>query len=117
MANVRCGAIFSDDLCLEPLSRKPVVLHPSVLREVLERPVPSLVLKHDLGTSSPLVSIVVLTYNNLLLNRLCLESVLANTDAPEFELIVVDNGSSDTTPEYLQALAGANANEIGRAHV
>ena len=37
-------------------------------------------------------------YDNLAFTRLCLESVLANTDGPGFELIVVDNGSTDGTP-------------------
>lgn len=52
----------------------------------------------------PLVSIIIVTYNNLPLNRLCLESVLNDTDYPNFEVIVVDNASSDDTPSYLTGL-------------
>src|SRR6266446_2683225 len=47
-------------------------------------------------------SIIVVTYNNLGLNRLCLESIYARTEWPDFEVIVVDNNSTDGTPEYLK---------------
>ncbi len=50
----------------------------------------------------PKASIVVVTYNNLSLNRLCLESLYGRTDWPNFEVIVVDNASQDGTPEYLR---------------
>jgi len=49
-------------------------------------------------------SVVVVTYNVLECTRLCVESLLAHT-APRHELIFVDNGSTDGTPEYLQGLA------------
>ena len=55
---------------------------------------------------SPLASIVIVTYNNLDYTRLCLGSVLANTHSPRFEVIVVDNASSDGTREYLQNASG-----------
>ena len=48
------------------------------------------------------VSIVVVTYNNVHLTELCLESILRNTHEPRYEVIVVDNGSSDGTPRYLR---------------
>jgi len=54
----------------------------------------------------PRASVIVLTYNNLAFNRLCLASVLQNTDYPNYELIVVDNASTDGTVEELQRLAG-----------
>jgi polysaccharide pyruvyl transferase CsaB len=50
----------------------------------------------------PKASIVVVTYNNLALNRLCLESLYGRTEWPTFEVIVVDNASQDGTPEYLR---------------
>lgn len=49
----------------------------------------------------PSVSIIVLTYNNLIFNKLCLESIYANTKYPNFEVIVVDNASTDGTPAWL----------------
>ena len=51
--------------------------------------------------AAPRVSIVVLTYNNLELNKFCIESVLEKTAYPNYELIVLDNASTDGTVEYL----------------
>src|SRR5205085_11280315 len=53
----------------------------------------------------PRVSVVVLTYNNLELTKLCVESILRNTRWPNFELIIVDNASHDGTPDYLHEVA------------
>lgn len=53
----------------------------------------------------PLASIVVVTFNNLPCTKRCLASVLERTDWPNYELWVVDNGSTDGTPEFLQELA------------
>jgi GT2 family glycosyltransferase len=47
----------------------------------------------------PSVSVIITTFNSRETLVSCLESVLAQKDAPEFETIVVDNGSSDGTPE------------------
>lgn len=54
-----------------------------------------------LGATFPLTSIIIVTFNNRDLNRLCLQSLYAYTDWPNFEVIVVDNGSTDGTREYL----------------
>ncbi|MBS1788735.1 MAG: glycosyltransferase [Acidobacteria bacterium] len=58
-----------------------------------------------LRTTVPRASIIIVTYNNLALTKLCLESVLGNTEYPNFEVIVVDNDSKDDTPPYLQQIA------------
>jgi GT2 family glycosyltransferase len=58
----------------------------------------------------PMVSIVVVTYGNLDLTRLCLGSVLRDTEHPRYEVIIVDNASTDGTPDYLRALAGDHEN-------
>lgn len=47
-----------------------------------------------------LASVVVLCCNELAYTRLCLESVLRHT-RPPYELVLVDNGSADGTPAYL----------------
>jgi glycosyltransferase involved in cell wall biosynthesis len=54
--------------------------------------------------TSPTLSIVVLAWNKLDLTRLCVSSLRAATRS-EFELIVVDNGSTDGTTEFAQSHA------------
>ena len=57
--------------------------------------------------SSPgLTSIIILTHNQLQYTRLCVDSILRYTDEP-YELIFVDNASSDGTAEYLSSITGA----------
>ena len=55
----------------------------------------------------PLASIVVLTHDNLAFTRLCLASIFANSEYPHYELIVVDNASTDGTVDEIRRLAGA----------
>lgn len=50
----------------------------------------------------PKASIIVVTFNNLKLNRFCLESIYGRTEWPNFEVIVIDNNSTDGTPDYLK---------------
>ncbi|WP_054031288.1 glycosyltransferase [Desulfatitalea tepidiphila] len=50
---------------------------------------------------SKLTSIIVLTFNQLEYTKKCIDSVFACT-RPPFELIMVDNGSSDGTTSYLR---------------
>lgn len=58
----------------------------------------------------PLASIVIVTYNNLELNKLCLQSLFTNTEWPNIEVIVVDNASTDGTREYLNGAASRHYN-------
>lgn len=57
-------------------------------------------------TAFGLTSIVVVTHNQLAYTRMCVDSVLLRTDE-SFELIFVDNGSTDGTVEYLRSLSTA----------
>lgn len=50
----------------------------------------------------PLISVIVITYNNLDLTRACLDSIARYSDYSNLEIIVVDNASSDGSPEFLQ---------------
>jgi GT2 family glycosyltransferase/2-polyprenyl-3-methyl-5-hydroxy-6-metoxy-1,4-benzoquinol methylase/glycosyltransferase involved in cell wall biosynthesis len=55
-------------------------------------------------------SIIIVTYNNVDITRLCIESVLRNTLCPNTEIIIVDNDSKDTTGTYLSELGRDHAN-------
>ena len=50
------------------------------------------------------VCIIILAWNGLEYTRRCLETLRAHTAFPEYRVIVVDNGSTDGTPEYLRTL-------------
>ena len=49
-------------------------------------------------------SIIILSYNQLAHTRACLESIARHTPEP-YELILVDNGSTDGTQDYLRGYA------------
>lgn len=57
-------------------------------------------------TEAPLLSVVIVLFNQAGLSRRMLQA-LADQRGVRFETIVVDNGSSDRTPELLQCLRGA----------
>jgi GT2 family glycosyltransferase/glycosyltransferase involved in cell wall biosynthesis len=49
----------------------------------------------------PRVSVVIVTYNNLALNKQCVESLFEGTSWPNLEVFAVDNASTDGTAEWL----------------
>ncbi len=90
------------DLSLVPTSRKPLRLAVSAVKSVLDTAIPPL----PPMRGHPRGSILVVTFNNVVFTRMCLSTVLANTPTePEFEVIVVDNGSTDATRDFLRTLA------------
>lgn len=52
----------------------------------------------------PKISVVVLTYNNLKFNMDCVNSILSKTAYANYELVIVDNQSTDGTVDYLKKL-------------
>ncbi len=104
---------FPAHLVIEPVSRRPIRLPGETLREVSTRPWPVASARpstqagrgQDVRPPRPRASIVVVTIDKLPFTRLCLESLLANTEGPPYEVIVVDNGSTDGTTDYLLRLA------------
>lgn len=60
----------------------------------------------------PKISVVIVTYNNLELTRLCLDSIHDNTEYPNYEIVVVDNASSDDTVAYLEEYIKDHANVV-----
>ncbi len=97
------GQPLPRDLDLEPVQRRPLRLASATAERVLSAVVPRG--RPPMGPA--VASIVVVTYDNLMVTRMALESVLANTDDP-IELVVVDNASSDGTRDYLALLASRN---------
>jgi GT2 family glycosyltransferase len=89
-------------LALAPVSRRPLVLPPETIAaaEAL-----ALGVSEDAAPSADLATVVIVTFENHALTRLCLDTVLANTPAGRYELIVVDNASIDDTREYLRAVS------------
>ena len=98
----RPAGLFPAALPLTPLERRPIRLPEATVRTVRVTPLP---ITAPLA-SKPRASIVIVTFNNLLFTRLCLASVLAHTD--DAEVIVVDNASTDGTPDFLRDIAARN---------
>ena len=48
-----------------------------------------------------LASIIIPVFNRMELTRLCIDAIKECTPEGSYELIVIDNGSTDNTPEYL----------------
>jgi GT2 family glycosyltransferase/glycosyltransferase involved in cell wall biosynthesis len=61
----------------------------------------------------PLVSILIVTYNSSEFIGPCLDSIRRNTAYPNYEVIIVDNNSTDNTKDLLQQHAALDA----RIHV
>jgi GT2 family glycosyltransferase len=96
---------FPYGMVLTPVSRRPTRLPAETVEAIQATPPPSAATE----SADPVASIVVVSFDSLLYTRLCVETVLANTHAPAFELIVVDNGSADGSRAYLEALAARDA--------
>lgn len=58
------------------------------------------------ATSKGIVSIVIPVFNKVEYTRRCLEAIVRNTPGELFEVIIVDNASTDGTKELLQGLGG-----------
>ena len=89
------------DLPLEAASARP---REEAQEYLLRRPVPSV----TAPAADPLASVVVAIPDNLAYTRFALESLLANTNDPPYEVLVVDNGSADPTRQYLEVLQSRN---------
>jgi GT2 family glycosyltransferase len=98
--------VFPASMPLEPVSRRPTVLPRATVEAAFDTPMPRY--EGAAGAVGERASVVVVTHDNLAFTRLCLRSVLANS-GEGFELIVVDNGSSDGTPSFLARLAERDA--------
>jgi GT2 family glycosyltransferase len=99
---------FPPDLVLTPTSRWPTRLPEDTVNAVLANPLPAARKRAHVDEvirgPGEGASVVLVTFNGLVFTRLCLESLLVNTDYADYEVIVVDNGSTDGTEDYLRAL-------------
>jgi GT2 family glycosyltransferase len=101
-----------DDLVLTPIARWPTTLEEASMRAVLDAPIERRVGVRERvvdAEAPPRISIVIVTLDGLVFNRLCLETLLAVPTSIAFEAIVVDNGSTDGTVAYLGELAARDA--------
>lgn len=55
-----------------------------------------------------MITIIIPVFNNVQLTKNCLESIYDNTPSESFNLLVIDNASTDQTPEYLARFAKSN---------
>lgn len=60
--------------------------------------------QEDKTRGVPIASIVVLAYNHLEYTKQCIESIYRYTSHMNFELITINNGSTDDTEEYFKGL-------------
>jgi len=98
-----------------PLLAAARALLPRRLKRLLKRlfdpnqtlPHPSLltfgVRQREVARDLPLTSIILTTWNALAYTRICLDSAL-QTALPDFEIVIVDNASTDGTIDFLGAL-------------
>lgn len=70
------------------------------------------------GKASPTASIIVAVFNNIEYTKRCLEAIIENTPEELYEVVIVDNASTDGTKDFLNLLVGdvkviANETNLG----
>ncbi|MBE7537350.1 MAG: glycosyltransferase [Opitutaceae bacterium] len=69
--------------------------------------------KRTIPDPAPLVSLIIPSRNSLKLLSRCVDTILAKTDYPNFEILIVDNGSDDSdTLAYLRKIARENVSVL-----
>lgn len=86
-----------EELSLAPPLRGRISLP---LRLVLAPP--NMSQPHSLSTAAGF-SVIIAVYNDWAVLNGCLQSLAAQKDAPPFEVIVVDDGSTEPAPDFIQA--------------
>ncbi len=90
----------------------------AIKAEILKGPfAPTMRVRYEL-TSTPLVSIIIPTRNQLPMLRRCLESIIEKTRYTQYEILVVDNDSDDAeTCQYLSLIEDNKAAFGDRIHI
>lgn len=83
------------------------ILNPSRTEHFYQ--MPDIVCKTDNKMPSPYASLIIPCFNKVEVTRKCVESIFENTDLP-FEIILVDNGSTDDTAHYIESLMHTHPN-------
>lgn len=96
------GSFLPHDFDLAPASRHPIRLNDAAA-QVAAGIAPQFQTRH--APSPPEVSIIVVTHNNLAFTRLCLASIAAHTSDVDYEIIIVDNASTDGTIQFVEELS------------
>ena len=97
------------DLVLAPVSRWPTTLPDESVLAVMAERVVDRVRPVTEAPELPDVSVAIVMHDGLLFSRICLESLLAARSDSTYELLVVDNGSTDGTGGYLDEIAELDA--------
>jgi cellulose synthase/poly-beta-1,6-N-acetylglucosamine synthase-like glycosyltransferase len=66
-------------------------------------------IQREPNTATQLFSIVIPVYNDWIPLEQCLRSLARQTNAPDYEVIVVDDGSRESAPEYVRSFAHSYA--------
>ena len=53
------------------------------------------------SSEAPLFSIIVAVYNDWAMLKACLQSLMQQTNSPSFEVIIVDDGSTEAVPDFI----------------
>lgn len=97
---------LDDDLVLTALSKRPLRLDPATRGALAARRHPSRTAGAATeGPGEVRVSIVVPVRDRIELTQLCLESILSGSGRDDYEIVVVDDASTDGTAAYLDGLS------------
>lgn len=97
-----------DDLILTPIGRWPTRLPEATLKIAAALPTPKVPANRAVPPIPTGASIIVVTHNGLPYTRMCLTHLLETDWHPGDELIVVDNASTDGTPDFVRDLQAKN---------
>lgn len=92
-------AVTNPKKALRILKKRYLTLNIDKTLVSLEKEIKQAKLTIDPG--SPKVSIIVVTFNNLKYTKACFLSLLAFSKYPNYEVVIIDNNSTDKTKDYL----------------
>lgn len=73
-------------------------------------------MSYAVESGDPLITVIILTYNRLVLLRKAIESVQSQT-LSDWELVIVDDGSTDGTVEAIRNMNDSRIRVLARQHI